>query len=552
VTVLRVVGNGVVAGVATMDGGRAAELELHALDKQGHEEHLRVDVSDVPKLSNESAGTTRLSGGSSEEIGAALLATARERGAEFVEITSIPQTSGRAFFVVFLTRRSLFREDNFEIVELIARYAAQVFDLRYLLARERRLSEDLEIAMVQADAANRAKTDFLANMSHELRTPLNSIIGFSEILAGASFGPLNAKQAKYVDNILGSGRHLLSLINDILDLSKIEAGKMVLAATSFDLLPSVNEVAATVEPLATKKTITLNVSAETDIPPIYADSGKIRQVLYNLLSNAIKFTLPGGEVRVVMRHWGGAQENGDAATVPIVEIRVRDSGIGIKKGDIHRVFGKFEQLDSSYARKQEGTGLGLALTRRLIEMHGGTVTVASEGEGKGSEFTVRLPVRPTRTEAETAHTLELLARINADNGEKPLVLVIEDDPRAQELITYYLDRAGFAYEITSDAGQALDIAMTRKPVAITLDILLPDTNGWEVLRQLKARAETSPIPVFVISVTHDRELGLSLGAREFFVKPISGRELVDGIHEAMKERASITIPPTGEHEVPNT
>jgi signal transduction histidine kinase len=238
-----------------------------------------------------------------------------------------------------------------------------------------------------AEAANRTKSEFLAGMSHELRTPLNAIIGFSELLADRTFGDLNAKQAKYVDNILTSGRHLLQLINDILDLSKVEAGRMELQVDRFEVAQAVQDVVTIVKTLAGKKGVALAIEVAGALPPISADQAKVKQVLYNLLSNAIKFTPAKGQVTVTAHAGTDEQVPGR-----VLRLAVRDTGIGLKPQDRERIFGAFEQVDSSYARQQQGTGLGLALCRQLVALHGGRIWAESEGEGRGSTFTVVLPL----------------------------------------------------------------------------------------------------------------------------------------------------------------
>ncbi len=237
-----------------------------------------------------------------------------------------------------------------------------------------------------AEAANRAKSHFLANISHELRTPLNAIIGFSEILCGQASGALNEKQARYADNVLSSGRHLLNLINSVLDLSKIEAGKMELDISAFLPSPLIAEVVEVVSALAAKKRIALTLPPAAALPRIYADRNKFKQALYNLLSNAIKFTPEEGRVTL------SAKTRHSSIQGLFLEIAVADTGIGVALEDQERIFAEFEQADVSYSRRQEGTGLGLALTRRIVELHGGTLTVQSEGAGQGSTFRFTLPI----------------------------------------------------------------------------------------------------------------------------------------------------------------
>ena len=249
-------------------------------------------------------------------------------------------------------------------------------------AELRSANDDLQLANQEIQAASQMKSQFLAHMSHELRTPLNAIIGFSEVLEDQTFGPMNERQARYIQNILKSSRHLLSLINDILDLTKVEAGRMELISTEFHLQDCLRLTLDVLDPLARSKGIELFRELSDDFPIVQADEGRMRQILLNLLSNAIKFTSQGGKVTVIV----------DLVENDVVQVQVADTGIGIKKEHQDIIFSEFRQVDESYARRYEGTGLGLALTKRLVELHGGSIWVESE-EGKGSTFTFTFPRR---------------------------------------------------------------------------------------------------------------------------------------------------------------
>ncbi|HSS94785.1 MAG TPA: response regulator [Candidatus Dormibacteraeota bacterium] len=374
-----------------------------------------------------------------------------------------------------------------------------------------RLLDRIRQANTSLGEANRHKSVFLASMSHELRTPLNAILGFSELLIDANNGQFPpATRKRFLEQIHTSGKHLLGLINDILDLSKIEAGQMDLRLQTIAVAEIVSQVTATIEALATQKNIRLIVG-ESSAGDITADPGKVKQMLLNLVSNAVKFTPEGGTVTIETRQlddW--------------VEISITDTGIGIAKQDQDRVFHEFQQVDSGVGRSQPGTGLGLTLTRRFARLHGGDVRMESE-PGKGSVFTITLPITAEASETSVASPDPFTA---TGDKSRPLVLVVEDDPAAAELLTRQLARAGFSTDVARNGKEAISKAIETKPAAITLDILLPDIDGWEVLTRLKREPATSDIPVVVVSVVDNPELGVALGALDYFVKPVPAKELI--------------------------
>lgn len=421
----------------------------------------------------------------------------------------------------------------------------EILDLNTSL--ERRVAERTQ----QLEEANRAKSDFLANMSHELRTPLNAIIGFSEMLKDGLLGTLDPKQRGFVTDIFDAGSHLLSLINDILDLSKVEAGMLQLEREAVDIAALLRASTLVVREKALAHRIRLDTRIDPALATLLADERKLKQIVYNLLSNAVKFTPEGGVVTLHARRCTRAEvaldeglpgrlialpnsEDGDDPE--FLAITVEDSGVGIAGQDLPRLFEPFTQLESSLARRHAGTGLGLSLVRRLAALHGGTVGVASS-PGAGSRFYVWLPYRaaPPAAQAHAAAVQAIEGAAPAPHAA-PLALVVEDDDSMADLITAQLRAEGFEVMRAATAEEGLVRAARHRPQLITLDIFLPAMDGWEFMRQLNADPRLADTPVVIITVSQDLAHGLALGARRILQKPFAREELVAALAGLVQAR----------------
>ena len=386
------------------------------------------------------------------------------------------------------------------------------------------------VARQAAEAADRMKTEFLANMSHELRTPLTAIIGFSEILRDGLAGPVNPQQREYAGEILSSGQHLLDLINDILDLTKVEAGRMTLELSPADVPALLSASLAIVRERAHAHRISLEMETGPEVDGVMLDERKFKQIVFNLLSNAVKFTPDGGRVRLSARRV--AREAVPSAALPakyghFLEVSVSDTGPGISPADQKRLFQSFVQLDGGLTRRHEGTGLGLALVKCLAELHGGAVGVESQ-PGAGARFSIWLPYRDAA--CATANGDPETEKASEQKPSKPVALIVEDDPYAARLIRQHLQEAGFASVIAPTAEAALSrLEQQQPPDLITLDILLPGMDGWELLEELKRKPELDHIPVVIISIVSERDKGLSLGAASVLQKPFSHDELLAAV-----------------------
>ena len=390
-------------------------------------------------------------------------------------------------------------------------------------------NDELSSKNFEIEKAYKVKSDFLSSMSHELRTPLNSIIGFSSVLLGPSGDPLTDDQRMALEKVLKNGRHLLQLINDILDISKLESGRMTLSVETEDVETVLSNCILIVEPLIQSKRLALTQEIQPNLPAMTTDIVKVRQIIVNLLSNASKFTEKGGiSIKVSQR------EN------EMISFAVKDSGIGIAPKDFDRVFEEFQQVDSSNTRKYKGTGLGLPIARKLARMLGGDLTVSSE-LGQGSTFTMTIPAKlpqglmeppqqpvPLRRPEPAHPAAQVIAALPKPSatGEQVQILSIDDDPDVIEILRKYLVPEGYSIAGALSGDEGLAMALTMKPALITLDIMMPKKDGWQVLRELKQNPETRDIPVLIHSIVDNRPLALSLGAVDVMTKPTDPRRLL--------------------------
>ncbi|MGI4792532.1 MAG: response regulator [Janthinobacterium lividum] len=417
------------------------------------------------------------------------------------EVDSSADDMGRSYLMSFYPLRSTGERHRIDGAGMV------VIDV----TERKRAEAMVEAARVAAEEANQAKSTFIANMSHELRTPLSAIIGYSEMLQeeiedSGDPGGLGRDMGKIESN----ARHLLGLINDVLDLSKVESGKMDLYPETFDVAGMVRDVAATVQGLVEKKANTLVLGLDAELGEMHSDVTKIRQVLLNLLSNAAKFT-EGSTIRLSVERSPGPDGSDWFA------FGVRDTGIGMTEEQLAKLFQRFQQADASTTRKFGGTGLGLALTKAFSTMLGGDVDVLST-LGQGSTFTVRLPANITPQPVPRAG--ELPAPSTAEQVTRDVVLVIDDDPAQRELMSRFLEREGFAARTASDGRTGLEMARALRPRAILLDVTMPGMDGWSVLSTLKADPELTGIPVVMVTFVSERGLAKSLGAADYVAKPV--------------------------------
>lgn len=424
----------------------------------------------------------------------------------------------------FLKGTAILRQKREIIQTLKEAESRKVEELTVLTQELDERRRELAEANRRIREGDRLKSQFLANMSHELRTPMNSIIGFSEILQERLKDRAEPKELTFLHHILVSGKHLLGIINDVLDLSKIEAGKMEIHHERFAVGDAVESVIAIMRSQAARD----GVRIESDVPPdlpIESDLAKFKQILFNLVSNAVKFSPADALVKVSARPvTDGPNE--------MVEVTVLDTGPGIAPENHEIVFQEFRQIENPSKRSAGGTGLGLALVKKFVELQGGSVSLIS-ALGKGSSFSFRMPAQaPTTSEVQLFHD----PSSTRETFEQ--VLVVEDDASAFDAISRHLQSAGYSAVRAGHGEEAMRLARLLRPVAITLDLVLPGMDGWELLKKLKLDPETCDIPVVIVSMIDNRELGIALGAHDYFLKPVDRRRLIHRIQQFTSGRTA--------------
>ena len=417
-------------------------------------------------------------------------------------VVAVPILRESRIVGALVVRRKTTGGFSHDTLDLLQSFAAQ----SALAIHNARLFRELEMKSAELEVASQHKSEFLASMSHELRTPLNAVIGFSEVLLERMFGDINERQEEYLRDIWSSGKHLLELLNEILDLSKVEAGKMELERSTFSIRETLEYGVSLLRERASLHQLELHLDVAPDLDLIDADELRFKQVVLNLLTNAVKFTPDGGAVSV--------RATKEAAELVVT---VTDTGIGVPPEDRERIFESFHQGGRG-APKEEGTGLGLTLSRRIVELLEGRMWLTSE-VGQGSTFAFAIPLRSVRGQAPQTDTAD-------EPTGLPKVVLVEDDGPSLDLFSAYLEGADLEVAVARDGQEGLDLVRRLDPAAVVLDIRLPRIDGFDVLRALKADPATSKIPVVVVSIVDERAKGIALGAAEYLVKPVGRDDLL--------------------------
>ncbi|MBN2472657.1 MAG: response regulator [Anaerolineae bacterium] len=446
-----------------------------------------------------------------------------------VDITLV--TAAAALVGIALLRQQIFdplQQMNLKLTHTNTELRQTITELTAAQERATLLNEELR-------TVSQYKSEFLATMSHELRTPLNSIVGYSELLSQGLYGSLNERQDDRVAKILRNSRDLLALINDILDLSRIETGRLALDLEQSSLNDVVEKVLANMRPLAEEKGLAVTTHYATGLPPIYADTLRLHQIVSNLVSNAIKFT-PTGEITIAVRSITVQDGTSQTQTLPLtgwlkngewVLLTVQDTGIGIAPENHARIFDEFRQLDSTSTREFGGTGLGLAITRKLVNMHNGSIWVGSI-PGKGSTFYVALPVSDVPAASPPAIPPA------ADSAETVHILCIDDNPEARDILASFLAEDGYRVTLASSGRQGIELARQLRPDVITTDLMMPGMTGWDVVNQLKASPQTASIPIVVISIVDQQPTGYEPTVAAHLSKPFTREALFSTLSEVLQ------------------
>lgn len=438
-----------------------------------------------------------------------------------ISIPLVVQGDLQGVLEVLTKKDDRYVDDDLKMLSIIGNELAIGISRKRLMDEITVKNVELENEKKKTDDANETLKRFLATFSHELRAPLNAIVGFSEILSTDLESLPREKVRDFMCNIHVSGKHLQGLINDILDLSKIEAGKMELHLEAYPISYFTESVQRVMQAALDQKHLKLNFDISNEIDHLVVDQTRFKQILVNLVSNAIKYSHPNGQITLGIHR---VQHE--------IEVYVKDEGVGIKPEDLSKLFRPFQQASNSH-HEIEGTGLGLVITKKLVELHGGQIGVESE-LGKGTTFRFRIPMVVAGEIIDSPEQLVKLVSFDTKSlpeGEKPLVLIIEDNHQASQLLEQYLHEAGYQTEIARDGVEGFEKAKNLKPHLITLDMLLPVKDGWQVLKELKRHPICKKIPIVIVSITDEKKLGFSMGAVGYFVKPVNKEEFLETIKQ---------------------